>query len=37
MAVLMVMPNHKRRNPLAGFFFAAERRVWIVRPIFTGI
>jgi len=37
MAVLMVMPIHKRRNLLAGFFFAAERRVWIVRPVFTGI
>ena len=24
MAVLVVIPIHKRRNPLAGFFFAAE-------------
>ena len=36
MAVLVVIPIHKRRNPLAGFFFAAERPVWIVRPVFNG-
>ena len=31
----MVIPIHKRRNPLAGFFFAAEWPVWIVRPVFN--
>ncbi len=36
MAVLVVVPINKRRNPLAGFFFAAERPVWIVRPVFNG-
>jgi len=36
MAVLVVVPIHKRRNPLAGFFFAAERPVGIVRPVFNG-
>ena len=34
-AVLVVIPIHKRGNPLAGFFFAAERPVWIVRPVFN--
>jgi hypothetical protein len=33
MAVLVVVPIHKRRNLVAGFFFAAERPVWIVRPV----
>ena len=36
MAVLVVIPIHKRGNPLAGIFFAAERPVWIVRPVFNG-
>ncbi len=33
MAVLVVIPINKRRNPVAGFFFAAEWPVWIVRPV----
>ena len=36
MAVLVVIPINKRRNPLAGFLFAAERPVGIVRPVFNG-
>jgi hypothetical protein len=36
MALLMVVPIHKSRNPLAGFFFAAEWLVGIVRPVFNG-
>ena len=36
MAVLVVIPIHKRGNPFAGFFFAAERPVGIVRPVFNG-
>ena len=36
MAVLVVIPIHKRSNPLAGFFFAAEWPVGIVRPVFNG-
>ncbi len=36
MAVLVVIPIHKRGNPLAGFFFATERPVGIVRPVFNG-
>jgi len=35
MAVLVVIPINKRGNPLAGFFFAAERPVGIVRPVFN--
>jgi len=35
MAVLVVIPIHKRRNPLAGFFFAAERPVGVIRPVFN--
>ena len=35
MAVLVVIPIHKRGNPLAGFFFAAEWPVWLVRPVFN--
>ncbi len=35
MAVLVVVSINKRRNPLAGFFFAAERPVGIVRPVFN--
>jgi hypothetical protein len=36
MAVLVVLPINKRRNPLAGFFFATEWPVGIVRPVFNG-
>ncbi len=36
MEVLVVIPINKRRNPLAGFFFAAEWPVGIVRPVFNG-
>jgi hypothetical protein len=36
MAVLVVIPINKRGNPLAGFFFAAEWPVGIVRPVFNG-
>jgi len=36
MAVLVVIPIHKRRNPEAGFFFAAERPVGVIRPVFNG-
>jgi hypothetical protein len=36
MAVLVVLPINKRRNPLAGFFFVAEWPVGIVRPVFNG-
>jgi len=35
-AVLVVIPIHKRRNPLPGFFFAAEWPVGVVRPVFNG-
>ena len=35
MAVLVVVPINKRGNPLAGFFFAAEWPVGIVRPVFN--
>jgi len=35
MAVLVVIPIHKRRNPLAGFFFAAEWPVGVIRPVFN--
>ena len=35
MAVLVTIPIHKRGNPLAGFFFAAEWPVWLVRPVFN--
>ena len=35
-AVSVVIPIHKRRNPLAGFFFAAERPVGVIRPVFNG-
>ena len=35
MAVLVVVPIHKRRNPLAGFFFAAEWPVGVIRPVFN--
>jgi len=33
MAVLVIIPINKRGNPLAGFFFAAEWPVLIVRPL----
>jgi hypothetical protein len=33
MAVLVVIPINKRGNPVAGFFFAAEWPVGIVRPV----
>ena len=36
MAVFVVIPINKRRNPLAGFFFATEWLVGIVRPVFNG-
>ncbi len=36
MAVLVVIPINKRGNPLAGFFFATEWPVGIVRPVFNG-
>ena len=36
MAVLVVIPIHKRRNPLAGFFFAAEWPAGVVGPVFNG-
>ena len=36
MAVLVVIPINKRRNPMAVFFFAAERPVGIVRSVFNG-
>jgi len=34
--VLVVIPIHKRRNPLAGFFFAAEWPLGIIKPVFNG-
>ena len=35
MAVLLFIPIHKRGNPLAGFFFAFEWPVEVVRPVFN--
>ena len=35
MAVLVVIPIHERRNPLAGFFFASEWPVRVIRPVFN--
>jgi len=36
MTVLVVIPINKRGNPVAGFFFSAERPVGIVRSVFNG-